>query len=245
MTEAVCAFDGAPSIARCTRCDEAVCARCHGANLAGFCVCRHCRRELEAELRTPWEMARTPTEQLKSFFPTVGAVLRRPNDFFLNKLPFGSVLGPAAFALICLTTGIFFRRVWNWFLVDGYAERLDEAAAELGLSGVDFFTLNLAASPFTAIFGYTLHTAVFHLLARGMGGNAPWHVSARVTAFSCSAALLQIVPPIMGFDIGHILALLWLVFLESHALRGLHGLSLWRGTAVVFAAMFTLFPFMG
>ncbi len=243
--EQTCSYDGAPGVARCAKCDEVVCAHCHGSNLIGFCLCRHCRRDVESRLRTPWEMARTPREQLQAFFPTLGEVLKRPNQFFLTTIPIGPVLGPVVFAIICLTTGIFFRRIWNWLLVDGYQTRVTEAAVEAGFSGFQFFVMFLGAAPFTAILGFTLHTIVFHLLARAMDGKAPWHVSARVTAYSSAAIMLQLFPPIASLDLGHFAALLWLIFLESHAVRAYHALSFWRGTAVVFSSMFVLLPFMG
>jgi hypothetical protein len=208
-------------------------------------MCRQCRRAVEARLRTPWDMARTPREQLQAFFPTVLAVLRRPNKFFLTNLPIGSVLTAVSFGVICLSTGVFFRRFYSWLLVDGYAERFAEPGAEVGLSGLHFFLMTLGASPITAIIGFVLHASVFHLLASAMGGRAPWHVSVRVAAYSSAAALLQIIPPVFGLDLGHFIALLWLVFLENHAVRAYHQLSLWRGTAVVFAAMFVLLPFLG
>ena len=235
MTERHCAHhESHPAIAICTGCGEDICATCHRPTVTGYAICSECEAKIHSVLKTRWESADGVLEHLYAFAWTSVAVLSSPRAFFGSVAPTRDWVKPAAFGIIAYTIGAYAAFLWNWAFVEEFQEVLQEYATQLGYSTDTAATVLLLALPFSAPLALGLHVLVLHLALGLLGARSSWRLVARFASYASAAYLFQVIPPVAGFPIGYILAVIWLVNVEMIAVQRYFDLSPWRAMAAVF-----------
>ena len=210
---------GAPAIAICTVCEEDICASCHHSALTGYAVCASCQQSVVDALATRWEQADRVRDLPYAFLHTVVAALSSPRNFFARVRPEGGWVRPLALGLICMEIGTMVGNAWAYLFVDSFGEVMKQYAEAMQTSvdqAVPMFFLNL---PFVVPLVFALHLGLLHVSLKLMGARTRWSATARIVGFSSAAFILQIVPPIADFSLGHLLAIIWMFNLEINAVQ--------------------------
>ncbi len=192
-----------PAAFLCTRCDAPTGWSERRVGTHGLAVCSRCHHELGGARSVPWE---DPTEEsvVLAFFKTVGAVLRSPRAFVLERPRSTDALPAVAFGASCM--GFFPTLSVLYLLVTGDA--LDIALVELfDTAGVPTTPTSrrLAAmiAPCARVpFVFLCHACTLWLAMRALGARARLRDAARMLGYPYAAYALVLVPPVFGLPIG-------------------------------------------
>lgn len=206
--------------------------------MTGYALCTTCESKLTEVFRTRWESATGFAEHIHAFAWTAVAVLSSPRAFFTTMMPRGSWLKPAVFGLIAYSLGTYASVLWSWAFVAEFQSLLADYAARAQMPPDAAFLAILLALPFAAPLALGAHAMLLHFANRVVGGDSDWRLIVRIASFASAAYLFQIIPPISGFPIGYMLAIIWLMNVEMIAIQHFFKLGVWKAMAVVFV------PFM-
>jgi hypothetical protein len=232
-SEIDCAYhEGAPALARCGGCDAAICGACHRPDDRGIALCPECRDGSTGDLH-PWEapgVDYTPA----AYGQTLWAALRHARAFF-GRIPAEGALAPAlVFGLMTATLGLTIGQTWQLLLVDDFGARLADLASQQGISETQARLAVFLGAPLQALFGFGLHAALLRLALRVKGRSVPWRQVARIVGYVSAGWAFLLIPPILQFPIGELLAIFWMFRLETAALEDFYGFE--RMTATLLAA---------
>ena len=235
-----------PAIAVCTRCDAEVCGACHGTDLRGFAVCQVCRERIVGQQLpgVPWETPQASTTT--AFLRTLARALRHPRLFpvqLITSAPDRSSVPALLYGMLCHSLGAMGAMIWTFLLTPGLNNALREAFGPNVplplLRGLSFLSIPLVAAMTLFVQIVCLQVAV-----RLAGGQARWPLTTRIVCYASSAYLFGLIPPIFGFPLGQMLAVIWLLNLEFSALQHLYRMppirSVLASTAAFLAAMIAL-----
>lgn len=240
MTQRLCAHDSNPAIAICSGCGEDICGLCHRATLTGYALCVVCARKIDAALSPAWERAHTFGELLMAFPITAVAVLSSARAVFSILPARGPVLRSLTFGTLAYMIGAYATLLWQWAFVDSFPEFVADFAARVSVSEDAAFGTLLAVLPLGSVFAVALQVVLLHLSLRIFGARAHWSVTARIVGYASASYLLQIIPPIAQFPIGHTLSVVWLVNVQMIAVRYTFDLGIWKAMAAVFVPFVAL-----
>lgn len=192
---------------------------------------------------TPWERADFLNLPL-AFFKTAWSIITRPIPFFSTHGMGRTLSRPLLFGSICYVFGAFISSVWNFVFLTRFDETMNELAVSTEVSRDAIVPIFFSTIPFVALLSFALHWLLFHFAVRIAGEQAPLHVTGRIVSYAAVAYLFQIVPPIAEVPVGPFFSVMWLIHLETTAVRLLFNLSIWRAMAVVMIPFFATLPLM-
>jgi len=239
------------AVAICCTCQIDICAACHHTNPLGYAICPGCKETLRAFEQTlfPWEQAsfsRLP----QTFFRTSANVLFKPFSFFtdlafwtsFDKQKEGGFGRAIAFGLICTVFGMVITLFYQYLFVDDFLEIVRTTIQENDLPAEvnpdTLLTLLFLMIPLLGILAFLAHWFVLEMGLRLLGAQTKWSISGRVAAYSSAAYLAKILPPIGGYPIGYLVAIGFLIQLETTAIRVVYRLPAGKTFLVI------LLPFL-
>ena len=205
----------------------------------GFAVCPTCAvggaqqslGEHPVSPRThpvPFEDPARARSPVSAFLDTMKMVLIAPAELYSRVVFSKAVLKPALFGYICTLAGMLGTLAWYMLLDLPGQELIDKAAADAGTtSRMVLFGFTLLA-PFLAAIQLALEVAVFHGVARMVGGRGSLTKSFQMYSYSSAAHVLKVVPYIGSF-------LYWMarVFTQYTGTRIVHRLGAGRAALAV------------
>jgi hypothetical protein len=192
----------------------------------------------------PWEDFSRGLSQ--RWLKTVKGVYVEPIDFF-DKINLDRGLGwPLLFCVIGIFLGTFFTNLYSLFTGPIFADALKTLIETMGQDAPDVnveqfvtskedFIIALISSPFMAILGLFISSAIIHLLLMLFGGaNKSFEATFRAIAYTEGAMALLMVVPVCGA----LLTAVWSIIVKIIAVSRVHGCSAWA------AAFAVLVPFL-
>lgn len=241
------------AIAICCTCHVNICVKCHRYNSLGYAICPACETELENSEKTlfPWESAPL-IEMPIAFLKTAKNAMFTPLAFFTDfsfwhrfdsdrKDGFVRAL---LFGAICSVFGFSISGLYRYLFIKDFVPQLEEVIAETapGMSLDTFLPFLFVLFPLIGITAFLMHWFMLHLGLKLLGSPTSWSLSGRVAAYSSAAYLAFAIPPIAQFPIGYIIAIGFLVQMETTALRIVFQLSAGKTfIAVLFPFIVTMF----
>lgn len=236
------------AIAICCTCHVNICTKCHRFNSLGYAICPVCETALQNFERTlfPWESV-PMVEMPLAFFRTAKNAMFSPLSFFTDfsfwhrfdtkrKEGFSRAI---LFGLICSVFGFSISGYYKYLFITDFVPQIE---AELAKSPSEF-TLDIVPFlfimfPLLGVVAFFMHWLMLHLGLRILGTDTTWSLSGRIAAYSSAAYLALAIPPVSQFPIGYIIAIGFLVQMETTAIRIVFQLPAGKTFIAV------MFPFM-
>jgi hypothetical protein len=226
----------APAIARCGGCDAPICGECHRPNNRGIALCPQCRAPTTVDAH-PWEAPGVDYSP-RAYAETLWAALGRARSFF-SRVPSDGIVGPALFfGLMTSVLGLLIGQTWQLLLVEDVGTRLAELASQQGITESQARLALLLGTPLQAVFGFGLHVALLRLALRVKGRSVPWRQVTRIVGYVSGAWAFLVVPPILQFPVGELLAIFWMFRLETAALEDFYGFERMTATLLALGPVF-------
>ncbi len=223
--------ESAPAVAVCADCGADICGACHDHDERGFALCPSCRGVSETEA-PDWEAGDgkyTP----RAYVETLWKVLRHPRMYLQRLSPNGESLPAVVFGFISMTFGLLVDRIWKFTLDTGFQETLTEYGAAEQFAPEELRVIVFLATPLSALFAGAIHIGALKAALQIAGGDASWKMVSRIGGYALGAYLFLVIPPIAGFPVGHLLAVIWLFNLEASALQSMCEFDPWKATLTV------------
>lgn len=183
------------------------------------------------------------------FFRTVGLTFSDPTRLF-SGMPAEGIGAPLLYGMIIGTIVILFSMIWN-MMFGGLAMLAEGAEAEEFVISTGLYAVILVLSPFFALLGLFVSTALYHVALLILGdGQRGFAVTFRAIAYGGTPTLLGIVP-LCGGLVGGI----WALVLYVMGGKLGHGTEWWKAILAYFlptilcccllAWLASLFGFLG
>ncbi|MFB6352436.1 MAG: YIP1 family protein [Bradymonadaceae bacterium] len=227
----------APGLAVCAECGADMCGACHGFDRRGFAVCPACRGDPDRS-RPLWERGEdqyTP----RAYARTIWQVIRHPRQFS-ERIPLEEGWLPALlFGFITMTVGLLVDRAWTLALQPEFLSTLTEyTEAAQDIPRDQLRLMVFLTTPVSVLLAGAVHIGALKAAVDIAGGSASWTGITRIAGYAFGSYLFFLIPPVAGFPIGRLLAIVWLFNLEASALQNHYGFEPWKATfTVVLPAM--------
>ncbi|MEM9190279.1 MAG: hypothetical protein AAGF12_13935 [Myxococcota bacterium] len=211
----------------CARCGTFGCSECAFATVRNRTTCRACAASGLPE-PIPWEH-RKSLGYWKAFVATCGVAARQPTRFFRTPAGEDGLWGPVSFGMASYTFGqLLFLIILCLGLVAsgiGFGVAADNPSDGAILAGVSIgYAVVLVGTsavqmPMYALLGIFAGGGLSHLTLKLMKkATASFEETARVVSYANAAYFYYWIP-----CVGPLFSLVWVVRLETIALRELHG----------------------
>ncbi len=237
------------AIAICCTCHTHICVKCHRFNSLAYAICPVCEVALQNFEKTlfPWESVAV-SQMPVAFFKTVKNVIFSPLAFFTDfsfwhrfdkkrKEGFSRAL---LFGILCSVFGVSISGYYKFLFVEDFVPELEKvlAASSPEITLQTAMPFLVALFPIIGLCAFFMHWFMLHIGLKALNIETNWSLTGRITAYSSAAYLALAIPPLAQFPIGYLIAIGFLVQLETTALRIVFQMS----AAKTFVAI--LFPFL-
>ncbi len=138
---------------------------------------------------------------LRAFWESLKLSMLEPSRFFDSVPPQGGYASPLIFGLICMSVGIFFATIYQFFFqglgfLFQYAAHfpVKDIMAGTGLSMIVGVGI-IISSPVSSLINLFLYSGIYHLFLLMLGsGKARFEATFRAYAYSQGPQLLQLIP---------------------------------------------------
>ncbi len=231
-TDPTCNYhQSSPAIAVCAECGADMCGACHGFDARGFALCPACRGGVP-DTRPDWE-AESTAYTPRAYASTLWEILRSPRAYFGEVSARGPWLPAVIFGFISVTFGLLVDRLWKFTFETGFQATLSEYTAAQELTPDELQLLAFLSVPLSALLAGAVHIGALKVAIEVAGADSSWSTTARIGGYALASYLFLLIPPVAGFPLGHLLAVVWLFNLEASALRSLYGFGPWKATGTV------------
>lgn len=222
------------AVAICSLCGQDICARCHATSLTGYVVCAHCPVREKLRPKAAIE-ARDLSNPVVAGIRTAVAILRSPRAFFSHIPLSREWYRPFIFGYLCLLIGAFFATLWQVLFVGEFGEVISSIAEQWALSESGLRVLLFGALPPATFLLLGMHAVLLYATLQLFGAtSARFEHVVRLVGFAAAAHLFLIIPPVLGFPVGHFLAIVWVLNIEVIAVQRYFELNFIRALGVVF-----------
>jgi hypothetical protein len=225
-----------PALAVCSLCGRPMCGLCHNTSLVGYAVCKGCPVIEKMTPRTQWERS-SGLSAVPGYLHTAVEVITSPRMFFI-RYPKGKTIDALLFGYLSLTIAFTVSRIWGYFFLGRFEEALSEVAKQAEVSYHTATWLYFGLTPISSLIGLMVFIGLLFVGLKAMGGkNVTWPNVTWIGSMASASLLFQIIPPVLEFPVGQLLAMLWLLNILFLATQVRFELTFFR------AMIATLIPF--